>query len=806
MSGKTRHFLFALSLILVLSVIGNSAYAQDGNWIATWGASPMLAPAAQRLSPNPQTIRMVVHTSLGGSEVRVRISNVFGTKDLRIDEARIAQSTGLSSIDPATDWKLTFGGSPRVTVPAGAEVASDSVSMNVPALSNLAVTLFLPGVTEPPTFHGLALRPTFIEPGNLSGAPNLPPGEKKDHFYFLTGVEVRPRPGPFQSFRPAAIVAFGDSITDGFHSTPETNHRWPNLLAERLIGAQLPMAVVDEGISGNAILHGIIGPSGLSRFDRDVLNQPGVRYVIVLLGTNDVGHSQELATAVTAADIIAAYRQLIERAHAKNLRIFAGTLPPFGGSIYNHDDATDSPTEKMRQTLNTFIRTSGAYDGYVDFDAALRNPEHLQEMLAQFDSGDHLHPNDAGYQKMADTVDPRLFVDNHAPAPNPAAERAKKAWDALKKNYAVTGQPGIYKQDLIDNTPEFVWSHSQVMHAALDIGQLTGDYKDFRLATDSLSRFVAIRNGIFSYASEVNARPKSVRWWDDNGWVALALLQASEQIPDSPSLELARKQWAFFKSGQAPQGGEWENETFVARGIPSGGTTIEVALRLYLAADHSGDPHRTHDTSGDAHRTEYLEVANSTDDFIESRLSGPGGLYWGGYYDDPAKSPFYDPATGRPCPVERSSLPPPPLPLPPIKVCVWMSLQTDGLMVGSDVLFYRATHDERYLDRAVRTANAALDHFPLEWMWKQAPVEVAVFFRNAFALDSARPNPRYRAALEAYLEKAWNEARDPATGLFPLGDVAMTNPRQGFSVLDQSSFVQMFALLAWPREHLKDLN
>ena len=153
---------------------------------------------------------------------------------------------------------------------------------------------------------------------------------------------------------------------------------------------------------------------------------------------------------------------------------------------------------------------------------------------------------------------------------------------------------------------------------------------------------------------------------------------------------------------------------------------MEVALRLYLAADNSGERRRTEIISEVQHRTEYLEVARSIDEFIETHLSGPGGLYWGGYYDDPSKSPFYDRATGRPCPVNRSSLPPPPTPLPPIKVCVWMSLQPDGLMVGSDVLLYRATHDQRYLDRAVRTADAALDHFPLEWMWKQAPIEVAV--------------------------------------------------------------------------------
>jgi len=382
------------------------------------------------------------------------------------------------------------------------------------------------------------------------------------------------------------------------------------------------------------------------------------------------------------------------------------------------------------------------------------------------------------------------------PAPNTAAQRAKMAWEALQKNYAIPNQPGAYYEDLSRNKQAFVWPQSQAIHAALDIGQLTGDYSDFHRAEADLSRYVLIKNGIFSYASGVNAPKDTKRWWDDNGWVALALLQAAEQIPNPPSLESERRHWAFFKSGQAPQGGEWENETFVARGIPSGGTTIEVALRLYLAAETSKDPNQS----------EYLKVARATDEFIEKNISAPGGLYWGGYYDDVTKSPFYDKASGRACKPERNSLPPPPEPLPKANVCVWMSVMSNGLMIRSDVLFYRITHDEAYIDRAVHTANATLEHFPLEWMWKQSPFEVAVLFRNLFALDAVRPDPRYRAVLEAYLEKAWNEARDPATGLFKLGGVGMSNQKEGFGVLDQAGFVQMYALLAWPQNRFKDLN
>jgi lysophospholipase L1-like esterase len=376
---------------------------QRQEWVTTWGASPV-APAATDQGFNNQTLRLIVHTSVGGNEARVRLSNVFGSRPLIIGAANLAlRSTG-ADIVARSNRALTFEGVKSVTIPAGRLAVSDAVALVVPALSDVAVSIYLSEPTGPVTNHPLALCEHYVVQGDAAGAVQFPTAQTGNRLPYLTDIEVR-TPSHTQ-----AIVAVGDSITDGFGSTRCANHRWPNFLSERLARAGIKLAVVDEGISGNRILHDGAGPNGLSRFERDVLDQVGVKYVIVLLGTNDVGQSQRPAQPVTADDIIAGHRQVVARARERGLKIFGCTLTPFGGSGYDPppDEAT-SPREVMRGALNRFIRTSGAYDAVIDFDAAVRDPAHPVRFLPAYDSGDHLHPSDAGYQAMADAIDLSLF-------------------------------------------------------------------------------------------------------------------------------------------------------------------------------------------------------------------------------------------------------------------------------------------------------------------------------------------------------------------------------------------------------------
>ncbi|HVP65713.1 MAG TPA: SGNH/GDSL hydrolase family protein [Anaeromyxobacteraceae bacterium] len=379
-----------------------------GPWVSTWGASPQVPTTPLALSG--QTVRQVAHVSLGGHVVRVRLSNAFGTTPLAVSEARVALSTGGSAIDPSTDHPLTFGGSPATTIPAGALVVSDPVWLTVPALSNVAVSLYFPGSVSATTEHSLAVQTTYVSPaGDFASAPEMPAGgTTTSSWYFLNGVEVRS-----DGRHGAAIVALGDSITDGYASTQDANHRWPNYLAARLQGSYWGsrIAVVDEGISGNRVLHDFVGPNALARLDRDVLAQSGVRWVIVLEGINDIGIpglTGNAAEEVTADDIIEGHRQIIARAHAKGLKIYGGTLTPFVGTTFPGYYTPEG--EVKREAVNHWIRTSGAYDAVIDFDAAVRDPANPTQMLPAFDSGDNLHPNDAGYQAMANAVDLALFL------------------------------------------------------------------------------------------------------------------------------------------------------------------------------------------------------------------------------------------------------------------------------------------------------------------------------------------------------------------------------------------------------------
>jgi lysophospholipase L1-like esterase len=372
-------------------------------WVATWGTSPVAPLPANTTNTGftNQTVRLIVHTSLGGNEVRVRLSNAFGTESLAIGAAHVALHSMNAGIVSGTDRALTFSGSNSVSIPPGALVVSDSVKLDVPALSDLAVSLYLPGPTGQATWHAAAFSTNYIsKAGDFTGAADLPVDHTVTSWFYLTDVEVK------SSKDTLAIVTFGDSITDGTRSTPDTNHRWPNLLAERLAEHHIKLSVVDEGIAGNRILHDLAGPNALARFDRDVLTQAGAGYVTVLLGINDIGRSAtgQPPQPVSADEIIAGHRQMITRAHQQGLKIVGCTLTPFEGAAYFSTEG-----ETKRQAVNKFIRAGGAYDAVIDFDAVVRDPAHPERFLAMYDSGDHLHPNDAGYKAMADAIDLSLF-------------------------------------------------------------------------------------------------------------------------------------------------------------------------------------------------------------------------------------------------------------------------------------------------------------------------------------------------------------------------------------------------------------
>ena len=411
--AKRSRLWLALVVVLVSCLTTWTGFAgpkeSDQVWIATWGASPVAPLPANTTNPGftNQTVRLVVHTSLGGNEVRVRLSNAFGTESLLIGAAHLALRSMNAGTIPGTDRALTFSGSGSVTIPPGALVVSDSVKLDVPALSDLAVSLYLPGPTGQATWHAAALATNYVSPpGDFTGAADMPVGHTVTSWFYLTDVEVK------ASKDTVAVVTFGDSITDGTRSTPDTNHRWPNLLAERLAQHHARLSVVDQGIAGNRILHDLIGPNALARFDRDVLAQPGVGYVTVLLGINDIGDISRVITGqpglapqpVSADQIIAGHLQMIARAHQQGLKIVGCTLTPFEGAAYFTPEG-----ETKRQAVNKFIRTAGAYDGVIDFDVTVRDPNHPTQLQPMYDSGDHLHPNDAGYKAMADAIDLSLF-------------------------------------------------------------------------------------------------------------------------------------------------------------------------------------------------------------------------------------------------------------------------------------------------------------------------------------------------------------------------------------------------------------
>lgn len=400
------------------------------HWVGTWataevgrpqtppapvpGPPPFMAsqcppgspPAAAVLHFSNQTLRQIVHTSIGGSKVRVVLSNAYGTAPLTIGAAHIALREKGSAILQASGRPLTFSGKPTFTIPPGALAFSDPVDLTVPQMSDLAIDFYLPGSTDTPapiTMHTGAFQTSYVsETGNHVGTTSLPAATTTQNWFVVYRVEVA---------TPASVgglVVYGDSITDGTRSTPDTNNRWPDHLVRRMLSQANAQrfGVMNAGIAGNRVLSDgafQIGINALARFEHHVLTQPGVTHVVFMEGINDIGNARENPTP-TADDIVGGHKQLIDRAHSRRLKIYGATLTPFYGAAYYSEVG-----ERKRRAVNEWIRTSRAYDAVIDFDEVLRDPSDSKKLIAAYDSCDHLHPSDAGYKAMAEAIDLALF-------------------------------------------------------------------------------------------------------------------------------------------------------------------------------------------------------------------------------------------------------------------------------------------------------------------------------------------------------------------------------------------------------------
>jgi len=411
--GTWRRYAAAMIAIvsLALSSPGRADDQIGAHWVATWGASPSVVSPSITLENH--SVRQIALVTIGGrgQRLRIRLSNEFGADDVVVGSAHIALANSDGSIRSNSDRTLTFSGQQSVIIPSGAPLISDPVDfdlgISLPNLSMLAVSLYFPYRTAVETVHPNGWQTAYITDGDTTGAASLVNVRAiSQSRFFLSRIEVMAGPD--------AVVALGDSITDGDGSTLDASGRWPDYVAQRLANTVCSMClpftfVVNAGISGNRLLRNDAGPSALARLDRDVLSTPGARYVILLEGINDIGRNDDAELGVTADDLIAGYRQAIQRAHAKGLYIYGGTLTPFHGSVYDPLDAPRPDRERLRQTVNNWIRTSGEFDAVIDFDAAVRDPGVPVQLLATYDSGDHIHPNSVGYQTMANAVSLSLF-------------------------------------------------------------------------------------------------------------------------------------------------------------------------------------------------------------------------------------------------------------------------------------------------------------------------------------------------------------------------------------------------------------
>jgi lysophospholipase L1-like esterase len=401
-------------LLLIFAVCQSSALPRDTStaeekWIGTWGTAEQLV-RRNNMPPDPglsnNTLRQVVCVSLGGNRLRVRFSNQFGTSPVTLSTVHIAVSAGGSTIDRATDRALLFDGKPAITIAPGTAITSDPLEFALKPRGSIAITIHFGDTSPDVTGHPGSRTTSYLVPGNPVDSVDFSGAAQTDHWYIIEGIDVT---APDSA---AAVVVLGNSITDGRGSGTNKQDRWPDELAIRL--QRNPetkhVAVLNMGIGGNCVLRKCLGPAAVDRFDRDVLAQNGVRWLVILEGINDIGEARGAEESNEVADkLIAAFGQMIDRAHAKGIRVYGATLLPFGGSFYDSEDR-----EAAWKKVNEWIRTGGRFDAVIDLDAALRDPVHPLRLLPSADSGDHLHPSETGHRMMAEAVDLSLFNETGA--------------------------------------------------------------------------------------------------------------------------------------------------------------------------------------------------------------------------------------------------------------------------------------------------------------------------------------------------------------------------------------------------------
>jgi lysophospholipase L1-like esterase len=373
--------------------------------VGTWAAAPMIPMNDSGLLPfSDVTLREIAHTSIAGKHVRVRFTNRYGMLPLQISNVHLALSARNGDVQPSTDHTLRFNGQSAVKVPAGAEIYTDPVDMDVPALADVAVSFYLPRQDLPNyTYHSDARQTNYMTEGNKSDAATLENAHKQTSWYFLDGIDIA------AGKNAGAVVAFGDSITDGAYSTVDANHRWPDYLALKMSQNKetAELGMLDEGIDGNRVLNDGWAQNALARFDRDVIAQSGVKYLIILEGINDIGrlsHPRAPADDISVQDLETGLKQLVDRAHTQHIKVIGATLTPYKGAGYYSEKG-----ETVREALNQWIRTSGVFDGLADFDKFTRDPNNPQQFLPKYDHGDHLHPSDAGYEAMGNALNLELL-------------------------------------------------------------------------------------------------------------------------------------------------------------------------------------------------------------------------------------------------------------------------------------------------------------------------------------------------------------------------------------------------------------